>query len=117
MTDPFDRCPHCNVIHANGCPPRWPAADLVAFAGSRLQLAAMLGLNSTGKIPVDLSDAHADRWAIRCGVHPSLVWPDWFDAFERFESQRCDLSGSTPHVGPTPTRVTGGRENGQETAA
>ncbi len=26
-----------------------------------------------------LSEYHADRWAIRLGFHPSLIWPDWFD--------------------------------------
>lgn len=26
-----------------------------------------------------LSDVLADRWAIRAGLHPELVWPGWTD--------------------------------------
>lgn len=39
------------------------------MSGRTYQLALERGL---------LSD-QADRWAVACGLHPSLVWLDWFD--------------------------------------
>jgi hypothetical protein len=68
---------------------RWPLADLHALVASRYQthsaLARAIGIQTT---IVDraaerglLSDAQADRWAVRLGYHPMSVWGwAWIDA-------------------------------------
>lgn len=61
----------------------WPAAPLVAKAGTGDRLCELLGI-SRGSLPLHLSDVQADRWAIHCGWHPNQVWPGWSDAGLRY---------------------------------
>ena len=82
-------CPVCSLRHSPRCTrngPTWPLAPLldqfVPYAGVSA-LADRLSVNPCRLIElaeVGLTDDMADRWAVRLGLHPSLVWPDWFDA-------------------------------------
>lgn len=77
------RCPLCLCWHQPRCaavPPgtRWPLAPLEALAGPAL--AAAFDHAAISRARRDgLSDLQADRWAIRCDIHPVLVWPEWGD--------------------------------------
>lgn len=57
----------------------WPIANLKAKVGGRRALCERLGIRARS-LPHDLTDVQADRWAIRCGYHPTQVWPDWDQA-------------------------------------
>lgn len=75
-------CDLCQCWHSPGCsatPPgtRWPLAPLVARAGSSTVRSVFDSGALTRAARDGLSDVQSDRWAIRCGVHPAAVWPDW----------------------------------------
>jgi hypothetical protein len=60
---------------------RWPLEPLLEATGLTLHgLAEKTGGDPYGYTDTGLSDAVADRWAIRCGNHPGEIWPAWFDA-------------------------------------
>lgn len=66
---------------------RWPWEPLAeALGGSEKSQADRLGIDpaqvSRWRERGSLSDAMADRCAIRIGSHPSLIWPGWFDAVD-----------------------------------
>lgn len=77
----LSRCPRCAIRHTPRCPaPRWPVeplTDRLRYPTRDLNVssAELARQTTTG-----LSDAMADRWAVRCGFHPSEVWPEWHEA-------------------------------------
>lgn len=133
------RCGICGHYHAPMCMATyavWPTAALIETVGSWERVNRLTGWDLDGaELPEFLTDRRADHLAIRCGLHPEMVWPGWCEAAltesdRRFvfeggwrqawvwgESQACDLPAGNPEVGPIPTRAVGGRESGQETAA
>jgi hypothetical protein len=62
---------------------RWPALALLPEVGSHSQLAVLLGRQ---RLAVDkwervrLTTAQADAVAVRLGLHPGLIWDDWWAA-------------------------------------
>ena len=63
---------------------RWPWAPLAEAlgGGSLAAQAARLGVHDAQvhRWRRDgLTDAMADRCAVRAGLHPAMVWPDWND--------------------------------------
>lgn len=77
---------------------RWvfPAANLLDHLGpgtTQLAAAEVLGIdpNSVNRWRLDgikLSTWQADRYAIRIGQHPAMIWPDWFDLTEYPPAER-----------------------------
>jgi len=68
MTDTRPRpWPMGPLLEAAKCPNPTALGRKVSGSGSAVRIAAQLGL----------TDQEADRWAIRCGLHPAEVWPDW----------------------------------------
>lgn len=65
-------------------PRPWPYAALVAKAqvgvGELSRLAGVSGTTVESARTRGLTDRQADRWAVACGLHPSLVWPRWDEA-------------------------------------
>lgn len=62
----------------------WPLQPLLDRTGRSLeQLAARAGYRRSNVWRLEqrgyLSDAQADLFATRAGLHPGLVWPEWFD--------------------------------------
>ena len=67
--------------------PRWPLEPLMAVTGTHtpMELARVLEVNSSqvhhwkkgGGVP----DRSADRMAVRLGLHPLNVWPEFCDGF------------------------------------
>lgn len=63
---------------------RWPLSPLVAVVGgdTDVEIAARLG---TDRVAIarwrarGIPEYTADKLAVRHGVHPSHIWPDWFD--------------------------------------
>jgi hypothetical protein len=47
-------------------------AERVRCSGAAMTQARLEGLNAE----------QADRWAVRLGVHPSAIWPEWWDVPE-----------------------------------
>ena len=67
------RCSVCGVFHEPRCMTQtWPTEPLYEYA-------QRIGYRLDGKLPNELSTTLADRKAIQLGVHPSLIWTDWFD--------------------------------------
>ena len=74
----------------------FPAANLLDHFGpgtTQLAAAEVLGIdpNSVNRWRLDgikLSTWQADRYAIRIGQHPSMIWPDWFDLTEYVPAER-----------------------------
>jgi hypothetical protein len=67
--------PRCRGSKAN----RWDAAPLLDVAGGTTGVAAqVLGVSGdamTEAVEHGLSDQQADHWAVRLGLHPSMLWP------------------------------------------
>lgn len=64
-------------------PRPWPLEPLLAHAGSLGALAELVGVSGATVSVANrdgCTDRQADLWALRCGLHPCLVWPDWFEA-------------------------------------
>lgn len=64
----------------------WPLANLFEAAGTTeyLALADLTGINARTLHRAanrGLPDRSADRAATNLGLHPSLIWPDWFDPY------------------------------------
>lgn len=64
--------------------PRWPLGPLreVAPTIATAELARMAGVSrrtAARWAETGLADVHADRVAVRLGLHPALVWPGWLD--------------------------------------
>lgn len=62
---------------------RYPLADLETAAGATdlAHLARMLGVSHHWvRVLADagLSERQADHFAVRLGLHPSWVWPQWW---------------------------------------
>ncbi len=58
------------LYELSGCDSMRQMCDKVRTSGHAVYRAAKEGL----------TDVQADRWAVRCGYHPSEVWGDaWFD--------------------------------------
>jgi len=88
------RCPICTLWHrphCTGTAAEWPLAPLLEAAWART--AERTNVAAADEIGIDsaliyrhelsgLSDDQADRWACSLGLHPSLIWPSWFDAIE-----------------------------------
>jgi hypothetical protein len=60
---------------------RWPLEPLLEATGFTMHEVSL----ATGSDPWryakrGLEDDQADRWAIRCGIHPAMAWLDWVDA-------------------------------------
>lgn len=71
-------------------PRRWDPAPLVAATGeSARQVARRLKVSGT-KLTKPLTDAQADAYSIRLGLHPVLIWPDY----------HADLDHPHPHPHP-----------------
>lgn len=85
-------CRVCSLWHRPMCPPlaaTWPLEPLLEHVWTRTPertykaAAVEMGMDDTNVhryLVAGLSDEQADRWACRVGIHPSLVWPAWFDA-------------------------------------
>lgn len=60
---------------------RYPIGPLLTALGCRTinQARARHGLQLWAYADRGLSEDHADRLAVTCGLHPALVWPDWVD--------------------------------------
>ena len=78
------RCPDCAMRHPGGrCHPlpMWPTRPVVEFCGGQKALYEALGWSTNHGGPPDMiSDATADYWATRIGVHPDVIWPGWSEA-------------------------------------
>ena len=81
------RCPRCTLTHSPLCPTerRWPLAPLVEAMRRRGSANPTYELGIGGEVwkratAHGLTDATADRWAVRAGWLPWEVWPDWIDA-------------------------------------
>lgn len=61
----------------------WPVAALIAKAGGRVALCNELGIDPR-TLPREVSDVQADRWAVRCHLHPDQVWPGWSTSALRY---------------------------------
>lgn len=81
-------CRVCSLVHSPICDhkPTWPIRPLLDLAPdgiTREDLSRLIGAShetiEACKV-YGCSDLQADRWACRLGYHPSLIWPDWFDA-------------------------------------
>jgi hypothetical protein len=59
----------------------WPVEALAAAVGGKSNLVRMIDGGNVHRAYRDgLTDRQADRWAVRCGLHPFEVWPDMLDA-------------------------------------
>ena len=76
-------CQTCSTRHTPRCRDgrRWPVAPLAERLGPddlvrrlRSSHRDMAEFTAHG-----IPDAMADRWAVRCGLHPSEIWPEWAD--------------------------------------
>jgi len=76
---PSGRVEWCSTVQRT-----WPTAALIARCGDRVKMCNALGISPKGGLQDELSDAVADRWAIRCGYHPEQVWPGWTEAGLRY---------------------------------
>lgn len=83
----MSHCPRCTIDHRPRCPDTrtWPIAPLldVLSAAQRVNLPDALGVSAGFLSQIEgggLPDRTADRVAIRLGLHPCMIWPDWFDA-------------------------------------
>jgi hypothetical protein len=80
-----NRCTVCLTAHVPRCPGaralRWPAEPVFAAAGgSRRTVMALLHVSAEEVARVEregLSDRQADQWAVRLGLHPSMLWPGY----------------------------------------
>ena len=64
----------------------WPLQPLLDAIGpiTFLALAEQTGINPRTihrAVDAGFTDRAADRAATRLGLHPSLIWPDWFDPY------------------------------------
>lgn len=120
------RCPTCSLWHRPMCtagPATWPLAPLLERVWSRLPERSLSA--AADEIGIDNALLHrysksgnptdvADRWACGIGYHPSLIWPEWFEAHLRPIDKLFVESGWRAgwlHDEPTPT------PQGQEAAA
>lgn len=58
---------------------QWPLSallDAVPDARARLRVDSLQWNRADQH---GMSDRVADTWAVKCGVHPGNVWPEWFD--------------------------------------
>lgn len=61
---------------------RYPLEPLLELAGTRSQLAEAVHMDprNLARLAADgLTDRMADRLACMVGLHPSMLWPTWFD--------------------------------------
>jgi hypothetical protein len=84
-------------------PRLWPLAPLLAAAGYRTLHPFAVRVRASGEsvasaAALGLTDSQADRWAVRCGLHPGLVWDTWYEA-GLLSSEEWLLMGSTPQAG------------------
>jgi len=80
---PHNQCRWCLTRHSPKCSgPRWPVQPLLDVLGSRPVCATLhcSGEEIERAKREGVADFTADRWALRAGVHPVVIWPDWFDA-------------------------------------
>lgn len=64
-------------------PRPWPLDALLRAAGIKTTTELAKRLRVSGTTIKDaaarqLTDERADSWAIRLGLHPAEVWPDWW---------------------------------------
>jgi len=57
---------------------RWPIAPLAELVGKHRAYVAASPTPKALRAAGGLTDQQADRAAVRCGYHPSEVWPEWF---------------------------------------
>jgi hypothetical protein len=83
---------------------RWPLEPLAALMGGRPGLTARgIDTRQITRAEADgLSDLLADRWAVRCGLHPYTVWPDMADAAVADIEQECEADDCTARFVPSP---------------
>lgn len=59
----------------------WPLAPLLAMVTVD-NVARVLGVSGATLAHArehGLTDRQADTWAVRCGLHPAMVWPGWIE--------------------------------------
>lgn len=91
------RCIPCGVRHFPKCKAPaadrvWPLQPLMDIMGRDFMLARWEQQSLYRAMETGLSDARADAWAVRCGLHPESVWPGWCDA-ALTEMDRAHLAG------------------------
>ena len=67
---------------------RWPVQPLFHAAQTTqvLELALVIGISARTIhrwMHAGISDRQADQAAIALGLHPSLIWTEWFDIYAR----------------------------------
>ena len=92
MTDIF-----ANVRGRRTAPRIYPAQPLIDAAreASEHALANRLGIGGyTWAIAKaeGLTEAQADTWAVRCGWHPSNIWPEWWDHAPAWTDDELDAA-------------------------
>lgn len=104
------RCQTCSLHHRPRCKPhpqRWPLGPLVEAVANDTRrgrgrihdVALCLGVSGESvrsAAEFGLTDEQADRWAIRCGLHPAYVWPGWIDAGLTVRDAQFVASGWRP---------------------
>jgi hypothetical protein len=132
VAKPKPRCRTCTLYHKAGkpqCPglaSRWPLEPFLAEAWRRgadkpsvhsVEMFLEYPTRTLSRYAVDgFPDEQADRFACRLGLHPSLIWPSWFDAVsdplaEQFLSTGWRTAWLYDHPDPQPI------PQGQEAAA
>jgi hypothetical protein len=57
---------------------RWPVEPLADIVGVHRAYVAASTTPKAIRAAGGLTDRQADRAAVRCGFHPSEIWPEWF---------------------------------------
>lgn len=69
---PADYPPHRTVR-------QWPLQPLIDAAPDVRKKIGVEWTSWTRALEHGLNDRTADHWAVRCGLLPGEVWPDWYD--------------------------------------
>jgi len=75
------RCWRCSISHKPVCPDdrRWPIEPVVERVGARI-IYAKFSSSSRNIFTYGFTDRQADLVAVALGLHPCVLWPDWFAA-------------------------------------
>jgi hypothetical protein len=91
---------------------RWPLTPLLEQVGGThsmlVKRGGVSGRDVARAAELGLSDRQADHWALRCGLHPAMVWPGWAAAaLTPLDDQFINRGGWRPaylHLEHTMTR-------------